>query len=67
MVSEGRLPEADLLFHITFPELQTLIYERDPTIVMRARMRKRVHSIKENLKFSETSIGPNIKPRDVNI
>jgi hypothetical protein len=66
MVREGRLPEADLLFHVTFPELETLINERDPTIVARARLRKRFHSIKDNLKFNETSIGPNIKPRDVN-
>ncbi len=65
MVREGRLPEADLLFHVTFPELETLINERDPTIVARARLRKRFHSIKDNLKFNEICIGPNIEPRDV--
>jgi hypothetical protein len=66
MVREGRLPEVNLLFHVTFLELETLINERDTTIVFRARLRKRFHSIKDNLKFNETSIGPNIKPRDVN-
>jgi hypothetical protein len=66
MVREGRLPEADILFHITFPELETLINERNPTIVARARLRNRFYSIKDNLKFNETSIGPNIKPRDIN-
>ncbi len=66
MVYEVRLPEADLLFHVTFPELETLINERNPTIVARARLRNRFHSIKNNLKFNETTIGPNIKPRDIN-
>ena len=67
MVTEGRLPEPELLFHLTFSELQTLIEERDPTLVMRARMRKRFQNKKENLKFAETSIGPVIKARNVNI
>jgi pyruvate,water dikinase len=66
IVREGRLPEADILFHVTFPELETLINERNPTIVVRARLRNRFHSIKDNLKFNETSIGPIIKPRDLN-
>ncbi len=67
MVSEGRLPETDLLFHLTFDEIETLINERDPMLVVRARMRKRLHERKDKLKFSETSIGPNIKPRNVDI
>ncbi len=66
MVREGRLPEADSLFHVTFPELETLINERNPAIGTRARLRNRFYSIKDYLKFNETSVGPTIKPRDIN-
>ena len=65
MASEGRLPEPDLLFYMTMPELQILLEERDPTIIARARLRKKVHPIKESFKFNETTIGPNMKPRNV--
>ena len=65
MVSEGRLPEPDLLFHMTLPEVDALLNERDPTIIGRARLRRKVHSIQEKFKFDETSIGPNMRPRNV--
>ena len=65
MVTEGRLPEPDLLFHMTTTEIQTLLNERDPTIISRARLRGKLQKIKENLKFAETSVGPKIIPRNV--
>ena len=66
MVVEGRLPDAELLFHMTTPEIETLLKERDPTIISRARLRKKLHPIMEKFKFPETTVGPNIMPRNVN-
>ncbi|CAG2109509.1 unnamed protein product [Medioppia subpectinata] len=66
MVSEGRLPEPDLLFHMSLAEVHSLFAERDPTIIARARLRKRVHSIQETMNYDETTIGPDIQPRNEN-
>ena len=65
MVSEGRIPEPELMFHMTVNELHYLLQRRDPTIILRARLRRKVHSIKDSYLFPETNIGPNIKPRNV--
>ena len=65
MVSEGRLPDEELLFHMNCEEIDILLNERDPTIISRAKIRRKLFPIKDNFKFPETTIGPNIKPRNV--
>ncbi len=65
MVREGRLPERDLLFYLSISELGKLVNERDAVLVMRAKLRKRLHNNKDKLIFSETVIGPNMRPRNV--
>ncbi len=67
MVSEGRLPEKDLLFYLTIQELQKLVNERDSVLVLRAKWRKRLHNKKDKLIFSETVIGPIMAPRNVSL
>jgi pyruvate,water dikinase len=67
MVSEGRLPESDLLFYLSIHELQKLVNERDSALVLRAKSRKRLHNKKDKLIFSETVIGPIMTPRNVSL
>jgi pyruvate,water dikinase len=67
MVSEGRLPEKDLLFYLTIQELQKLVNERDSVLVLRAKWRKRLHNKKDKLIFCETVIGPIMAPRNVSL
>ncbi len=67
MVSEGRLPENDLLFYLSIHELQKLVNERDSALVLRAKWRKRLHNKKDKLIFSETVIGPIMTPRNVSL
>ena len=67
LVKEGRIPDADLMFFMKLPELEKLLEERDPNMIVRAKLRKRYHDKKDKLKFNETVIGPNMKPRDVNL
>lgn len=65
MVSEGRLLDEELLFHLRFNELERLVVERDPVLVARARQRQRYHAKKDALKFNELVYGPNPQPRGV--
>uniref|UniRef100_V5HAW1 Putative integral to membrane n=2 Tax=Ixodes ricinus TaxID=34613 RepID=V5HAW1_IXORI len=43
MVAEGRLPEADLLFFLTLPEIEQLLATRSPKLVAKAVRRHRLH------------------------
>ncbi|CAN7942875.1 unnamed protein product, partial [Ixodes pacificus] len=43
MVAEGRLPEADLLFFLTLPEIDQLLTTRSPKLVAKAVRRHRLH------------------------
>ncbi|GFU17117.1 putative phosphoenolpyruvate synthase, partial [Nephila pilipes] len=63
MVSEGRLPEEDLLFFLTYDEINDLLETRSPNIISRANQRKRVFSIMENYKFPEIMKGT---PKPIN-
>ncbi|GFY37324.1 probable phosphoenolpyruvate synthase [Trichonephila inaurata madagascariensis] len=63
MVSEGRLPEEDLLFFLTYDEINDLLETRSPSIISRANYRKRVFSVVQNYKFPEIMKGT---PKPVN-
>ncbi|KAM7310658.1 hypothetical protein ISCGN_007566 [Ixodes scapularis] len=43
MVAEGRLPEADVLFFLTLPEIEQLLATRSPKLVAKAVRRHRLH------------------------
>ncbi|CAN7986847.1 unnamed protein product [Ixodes pacificus] len=43
MVAEGRLPEADVLFFLTLPEIDQLLTTRSPKLVAKAVRRHRLH------------------------
>ena len=62
---EGRLPEPDLIYFLTFNELKILVESRDPKIVMKAKLRKRVHAKLDKYMYDEISIGPDVRPRNV--
>lgn len=65
MLQEGRIPDSDLLFHLTISEIEKLVTQRDPNIVSRAKFRKRLHAKKDQLVFGDTIIGPDMKPQNV--
>lgn len=62
---EGRLPDPDLIFFLTFNELKILVESRDPKIVMKAKLRKRVFAKLDKYVYEEISIGPDVRPRNV--
>ncbi|GFR29861.1 putative phosphoenolpyruvate synthase, partial [Trichonephila clavata] len=63
MVSEGRLPEEDVLFFLTYDEINDLLETRSPSIISRANQRKRVFSVVQNYKFPEIMKGT---PKPIN-
>lgn len=63
LVQSSRLPRVDLVFYLTFPELEQLVAHADASLVARATARMRIQSRKEALVFNETTYGPEIKPR----
>ena len=66
MVSEGLIPTEDTFFYLTLPEIQSVCdRERDPLILMKARLRKRLYPKMDKYKFVEFLKGPEMKPRNV--
>ncbi|XP_055940036.1 prodigiosin synthesizing transferase PigC-like [Argiope bruennichi] len=57
MVSEGRLPDEDLIFFLTLDEIKDLLNTRSPGIITRAIHRKKIHPILDSFKFPEISKG----------
>ncbi|GBM45817.1 Putative phosphoenolpyruvate synthase [Araneus ventricosus] len=57
MVSEGRLPDEELLFFLTFDEIDDLLNTRSPSIISRANQRRRIHPILDSYKFPELMRG----------
>lgn len=63
LVQLSRLPKAELVFYLTFPELELLTSYADASIVARATARMRIQPRKESLIFNENNYGPEIQPR----
>ncbi|GIY36260.1 acetoacetyl-CoA synthetase [Caerostris darwini] len=57
MVSEGRLPEKELLFFLTLDEINDLLNTRSPGIVQKAIHRKKLFPILDQYIFPEISKG----------
>ncbi|GBM84271.1 putative phosphoenolpyruvate synthase [Araneus ventricosus] len=57
MVSEGRLPEEDLLFFLTLEEVNELLKTRSPSIITRAIHRKRIYPTLDKYQFPEIMKG----------
>ncbi|XP_055937941.1 prodigiosin synthesizing transferase PigC-like [Argiope bruennichi] len=57
MVSEGRLPEEELIFFMTLDEINDLLNTRSPIIISRASHRRKIFPTLENYKFPEIMKG----------
>lgn len=57
MVSEARLPDADLIFYLKHSEIGELIRTRSPSLIAKAVRRKRLDAQIEATKFPEISVG----------
>ncbi|GIX72592.1 putative phosphoenolpyruvate synthase [Caerostris extrusa] len=57
MVSEGRLPDEELVFFLTLEEIRDLLDTRSPSIISRASYRKKIFPILDNYKFPELMKG----------
>ncbi|XP_035206192.1 uncharacterized protein LOC118181218 isoform X2 [Stegodyphus dumicola] len=64
MVSEGRIPEEDLLFFMTYEEIQELLNTRSPKIIARAVQRQRRYPIMDKYIFPEIIKGV---PKPINL
>nr|XP_042904020.1 putative phosphoenolpyruvate synthase [Parasteatoda tepidariorum] len=53
MVSEGRIPNEDLLFFMTMDEIRDLLETRYPKIIARANQRKKLFPVLDQYKFPE--------------
>ncbi len=64
MVAAGLLPEAELYFFLRLDELQRLLSgERCPTLVMKAKQRRRLYPTMNKLKFEEFVKGMRMAPK----
>ncbi|KAK8385002.1 hypothetical protein O3P69_014516 [Scylla paramamosain] len=57
LVSEGRLPNPDLVFFLTHSELGQLVSVPSPSLVMKAVGKARLYPHLDNLRFQELSLG----------
>lgn len=64
MVSEGRIPDEDLLFFMSLLEIQEILRTRSPKIISRALRRKKVYPVLDSYIFPEITSGI---PKPVNI
>ncbi|XP_042904014.1 rifampicin phosphotransferase [Parasteatoda tepidariorum] len=53
MVSEGRIPDKDLLFFMTMDEIRELLKTRYPKIIARANQRRKIFPVLDAYKFPE--------------
>ncbi|XP_055938079.1 putative phosphoenolpyruvate synthase [Argiope bruennichi] len=63
MVSEGRLPDEELIFFLTFDEINDLLNTRSPTIISRASHRRKIFPTLDSYKFPEIMKG---MPKPIN-
>ncbi|KFM70975.1 putative phosphoenolpyruvate synthase, partial [Stegodyphus mimosarum] len=64
MVSEGRIPDADILYFMTLQEIKDLLDTRSPKILVRAAQRERRHPILDKYIFPEIMKGI---PKPINL
>ncbi|CAL1284489.1 unnamed protein product, partial [Larinioides sclopetarius] len=64
MVSEGRLPDEELVFFLTMNEINDLLNTRSPGIIARASHRQKLFPILDAYKFPEIMKG---LPRPINV
>lgn len=57
MVNEGLLPDKELIFHLTFREIKTLIKTRNSRLVNNAIRRQKMHPKLDELRFEEIMFG----------
>lgn len=57
MVSEGRLPDADLVFFLRLDEIKDLLNTRSPNLISRASHRRKLFPILDKYKFPEIMKG----------
>ncbi|GFY49866.1 uncharacterized phosphotransferase YvkC [Trichonephila inaurata madagascariensis] len=57
MVSEGRLPDADLIFFLRLDEIKDLLNTRSPNLISRANHRRKLFPILNKYKFPEIMKG----------
>ncbi|XP_055939045.1 putative phosphoenolpyruvate synthase [Argiope bruennichi] len=57
MVSEGRIPDEDLIFFFTFDEIQDLLNTRSPAIISKAIHRRKVFPTLQKFKYPEIMKG----------
>ena len=64
MAAQGILPERDLIFFLKLDEIQRLCAnERNPTLIMKAKQRKRLYPKMNAMKFDEFVKGFRMAPR----
>ncbi|GBM45824.1 Prodigiosin synthesizing transferase PigC [Araneus ventricosus] len=57
MVSEGRLPDEDLIFYLTLDEIHDLLDTRSPSIISRANHRRKIVPTLHKFRFPEIMKG----------
>jgi pyruvate,water dikinase len=57
MVNEGFLPDKELIFHLTYREIQTVIKTRNSRLIQNAIRRQKVYEKLNELKFPEVMFG----------
>ncbi|RWS04540.1 Cleft lip and palate transmembrane protein 1-like protein, partial [Dinothrombium tinctorium] len=50
---EGKLPDPELMFYLTYAEIDSLIKERNASLVMKAKRRRNMHSKLDKLLFDD--------------
>lgn len=66
MHREGLIPSKDTFYYLTPTEIHDLCNgRRDPLLLMKARLRRRVLPKMDKYKFEEFIKGPDMKPRNV--
>ncbi|CAL1300185.1 unnamed protein product, partial [Larinioides sclopetarius] len=64
IVSEGRIPDEELIFFLTFDEINDLLNTRSPSIIARASHRRKLFPTLDAYKFPEIMKG---LPRPINV
>ncbi|KAG5679828.1 hypothetical protein PVAND_009366 [Polypedilum vanderplanki] len=57
MVNEGLLPDKELIFHLQFKEIKSLIQNRDSLLINKAERRRKLNPKVKELRFDEICFG----------